>query len=171
MKLKVFLWLVTHDKLQPGAELKGRKLKGSPLCNICGKQETVDHIFFRCVLAKFMWACFKEALGWDRAPSGWQDFLDNWIPMGCKNYNAKLFLLTIVLWALWTSRNKRAIEGKFPTSPSELLFKTNAFLQRWMALLRERDKVKIMEWCGAMRGRTESFLMELKRRPPENPFM
>jgi len=47
-KLKVFLWLVTHDKLQPGAELKGRKWKGSPLCNICGKQETVDHIFFTC---------------------------------------------------------------------------------------------------------------------------
>lgn len=46
MKLKVFLWLITHNRLQTGVELKKRKWKGSATCNICGGPETVDHIFF-----------------------------------------------------------------------------------------------------------------------------
>ena len=97
MKLKVFLWQIFHDKLQTGAELKKRKWRGSEKCNLCGKLETVDHIFFSCVLAKFVWACFKEALGWERVPTSWQDFLDIWILLGCRDYNPKLFLSTIVL--------------------------------------------------------------------------
>ena len=113
LKLRIFLWQITHNKLPTGGELKKRKWKGNPCCNICNALETTDHIFFSCIVAKFLWSCFKEALGWDRIPVGWQDFLDNWIPLGCKDYNAKLFLLTMVTWALWTSRNKRANEGRF----------------------------------------------------------
>ena len=33
-----------------------------------------DHIFFDCITARFTWACFKEALGWDRSPISLQDF-------------------------------------------------------------------------------------------------
>ena len=55
------------------------------------KLETIDHIFFPYIVAKFLWACFNEALGWDRIPTGLQDFLDAWIPLGCKDYSAKLF--------------------------------------------------------------------------------
>ena len=32
---------------------------------------------------------------------------------GCDNYNLKIFVFAIVLWGLWTVRNKHAIEGKF----------------------------------------------------------
>ena len=166
------LTIVAWTNKKPWVELKKRKWRGSPLCNICGKQETVDHIFFSCIVARFVWACFKEALGWDRPPMGWQDFLDNWILLGCRDYNAKLFLLTIVLWTIWTSRrNKRAIEGKFPTSPSELLFKINVFLQKWMVMLRDGDRAKVADWCGTMQGWTEPFLETLKRRPPEDLFL
>ena len=140
MKLKVFLWLISHNRLQTGAELKKRNWRGSAVCTICEKIETVNHIFFSCVLAKFVWTCFKEALGCDRVPISWQDLLDNWIPLGCQDYNSKLFLSTIVLWMLWTARNKRMIEGKFPRYPTELLFKFNMFLQRWKVLLRRTNQ-------------------------------
>jgi len=71
MKLKVFLWQISHNRLQTGVVLKKRNWKGNHLCNICGQPETADHIFFECIVARFLWVCFKEALGWDRAPTGW----------------------------------------------------------------------------------------------------
>ena len=144
MKLKVFLWLITHDMLQTGVELK-RKWRGSPptLCSICSQPETVDRIFFNCVLARFTRLCFKEALGWNQAPTGWQDFLDNWFPFERRDYNAKLFLLAMVLWVLWITRNKRAIEGKFLRFPIELIFKCCVFVQKWKVLIRTGEQTKI----------------------------
>ena len=127
MRIKVFMWLTFNNRLQTGVELKKRKWKGSHLCGICGCPETTDHILFTCCVARFVWACFTEALAWDRAPRSLNDFLDTWIPLGCRDYNLKLFLFASVLWGLWTTRNKRAIEGKFPRSPTDVLFKIHAF--------------------------------------------
>ena len=45
MKLKVFMWLVYHDKLQTGGELRKRKWKGDPNCTICGTLETTRTTF------------------------------------------------------------------------------------------------------------------------------
>jgi hypothetical protein len=50
MKLKVFLWQISHDKLQTGVALKKRKWKGSPHCSTCGALETAEHIFFNATL-------------------------------------------------------------------------------------------------------------------------
>jgi hypothetical protein len=169
--LKVFLWLIFQNKLQTGVALKKRKWKGSALCGMCGQPETVDHIFFSCILAKFVWACLREALGWERTPVSIQDMLQNWIPLGCGDYSFKVFLLAVIFWVLWTSRNKRAIEGKFPKRPSELLFNINFFMQKWRVLLKgdEQDKLSILE--GQLRAWVEPFVEKLRDRPPNEDFM
>ena len=51
MKLKVFLWLAAQDRLQIGVELKKKGWKDNARCSLCGNSETMDHIFFGCVLA------------------------------------------------------------------------------------------------------------------------
>ena len=170
LKLKTFIWLITHDRLQTGVELRKRKWKGSGVCNICKKPEPADHILFTCIVARFLWTCFKEVLGWERIPVGWQDFLDTWIPLGCKDYHTKLFLLTMVTWALWTSRNKRTIEGKFPRKPSDLLFKTKSFLQRWKPLLRRDDQAKAEGLVAQVSSWAGLFLKNVERRCIEEDF-
>lgn len=102
LKLKVFMWLIMQIRLQTSVNLKGRKWKGNV-------PETIDHIFFSCINARFTWTCIKEALSWDRTPTGLQDFLDNWAKMGGRNLNVVIFCLAIVLWGLWTTRNRYTI--------------------------------------------------------------
>ena len=120
---------------------------------------------------KFIWVCFVEALGWERAPRCLQDFLDNWIPIECPVYNLKFFLLATVMWGLWTVRNKRAIENKIPRNPCDIMLRINMFLQRWKIRLRDEDKLKL----GEMESRThrwmEDFLEKLKDQPPEDSFL
>jgi len=73
---------------------------------LCGFEETAEHFFFSCHIAKAVWVCFKEALGWDRVPSSFQDIFDYWVPLGCSDYHIKFFILSIILWDLWNIRNK-----------------------------------------------------------------
>lgn len=69
----------------------------------------MDHIFFYCYIARVVWYCIKEALGWDRVPRSLQDVFDHWIVMGEKNYHVKLFMSAIVLWGLWNVRTKMGL--------------------------------------------------------------
>jgi hypothetical protein len=41
-------------------------------------------------------------------------------------------------WALWTTRNKFTIEGKFPNQPANCIFKTSIFLQFWRPLAKPK---------------------------------
>jgi hypothetical protein len=101
----------------------GRNWKGDKSCRICGVVETTDHIFFHCPLAKLLWIGKKEALGWDRTPGGFQDYLEVWLPLGAVNYGTKLFAFATTLWALWNFRNKMMIEGVFVRNQMEVFCK------------------------------------------------
>jgi hypothetical protein len=141
MKLKTFMWLVCKNTIQAGVTLKKMKWKEDPRCVVCGILEDSTHIFFECVLERFTWGCLREALGWKRTPNDLQDFLDNWIPleggMGGVDYGLKLFALAIVLWLLWTTRNKMPIEGVFQKNPTDILFKIRVCIQRWRPRLEQ----------------------------------
>ena len=81
LKLKIFMWLASQDRLQSGMALKQKNWKGDGRCSLCGVPENVDHIFFRCKMARFTWIAFKEALGWEKIPHNMQNFLENWLPL------------------------------------------------------------------------------------------
>lgn len=127
MKIKVFMWLLIQDKLQTGVNLKKKKWKGDMNCCLCGKPENADHLFFNCILAKTVWTCFKEALGWNKIPQGLQEVFDEWIPLGSHNYHVKLFILSIVLWGIWNVRNKMCIEKVFVGSSKEIFLQIVGF--------------------------------------------
>lgn len=96
-------------------------------------------------LLPFFVVLFQKGFGVEQEPyrvTGLLGQLDCWLPLGCINYRLKLFLLTIVMWVLWTSRKKRAIQGKFPLCPSDLLFKSNMFMQKWKVLLKDGGRGK-----------------------------
>ena len=98
LKLKIFMWLAIQGRIQTGAALKQKKWKGDENRSLCNSLESVDHVLFQCVMARFVWASFKEALGWDRAPNSLTDLFDHWITLGCKDYELRLFHFVIVAW-------------------------------------------------------------------------
>jgi hypothetical protein len=122
--------VVGKYRIQTGVNLKKMHWKGDPRCVVCNRSESADHILFSCALARFTWGCLGRALGWNKIPRSFQDFLDGWLHMNDNEYEFKLFILTIVLWALWTTRNKMVMEAVFPSDPADVLFKIYTFLQK-----------------------------------------
>jgi hypothetical protein len=73
---------------------------------------------FERVLARFVWECLKRALGWERVPGSRKNFLREWLPLGDPKYELKLFVFVMILWSLWTVRNKMSIQEGVSKGPS-----------------------------------------------------
>jgi hypothetical protein len=170
MKLKMFMWLVSQDRIQSGVNLKRMHWKGDPRCVVCNRPESADHILFSCVLARFTWGCLGRAFGWNKTPKSLQDFLDGWLHMNDDEYKFKLFLFTMVLWVLWITRNKMVLEGVFPSDPADVLFKIYTFLQKWKPRLRCSDVEKLDVLIVQVHGWIMGFLEERRRRPTKDVF-
>lgn len=55
LKMKKILWLITHNSILTKDVLIHRGGKGDSLCQFCDQEETINHLFLLCPLAKFMW--------------------------------------------------------------------------------------------------------------------
>jgi len=64
-------------------------------------------------------------------------------------------------WAIWTTRNKMAIEKKIPKAPSDVIYCAISLMQKWSLLLKEEDretfdwaKDAIMKWMKSFQPNT-----------------
>jgi hypothetical protein len=80
LKIRIFLWQAFQDRIQTAQQLKARNWKGSFRCMLCGHEEDVDHLLFRCPLAEFCWAFCSEALGWDGYRKSCKELISKWLP-------------------------------------------------------------------------------------------
>jgi hypothetical protein len=166
LKIKVFLWQISNNKLQTATELKKRAWKGNTQCCLCGKEEDTDHIYFRCSLAQFAWCCIRDIFGWDSFPTSWEDLQGGWLSQKLKvPYKIGLFVFVGLAWALWKTRNKMAIEKLFPSSPVDVIRSGVTFVQKWASLLKDADQKMI---AGTL-GRIKEFLKDYKLNEATTP--
>lgn len=115
MKIKVFLWQIYHRKLQAAAVLKRRGWKGDHHCSLCGKTETINHIFVNCPMGTFIWCCIRDVMGWEGFPISTLDFLEEWLPVKFRgDISLGLTIFAGLMWATWRNMNKMTIEKKIP---------------------------------------------------------
>jgi hypothetical protein len=69
-----------------------------------------------------------------------------------------MFIFAGFSWALWTTRNKMAIEHKFPKSPTDVIFLALSYLHRWAVLLKEADR----ERSETIKGEILSWMKTFK---------
>lgn len=63
LKIKVFLWYLKKGVLLTRDNLIKRKWKGESKCCFCNNNETIQHLFFKCHVAKFAWNAVFFAFG------------------------------------------------------------------------------------------------------------
>jgi hypothetical protein len=77
LKIKIFLWQLYNDKVQKAEQLKKRNWSGPLECKLCGKVESVEHLFLQCAIANFCWGVIRDVLGWGPSRSVWKIYMRN----------------------------------------------------------------------------------------------
>jgi hypothetical protein len=101
-RVHVFTWLVMNNKIISRDNLKKRNLNKHETCVFCSCNESVQHLFFDCIVAKLIWNELADFFG---KPIGANlDFIAHyWVA------NKSIFALNsiciVVLWFIWRLGN------------------------------------------------------------------
>jgi hypothetical protein len=90
-----------------------------------------------------------------------QDVIDNGF-LWSSDYHTKLFMFVIVLWGLWTVRNKMGIVKIFPRNSNENFHKIFVCFQKWHILLREQGARYLDDKITRMKSWLQVFGRKLK---------
>ena len=123
-KLKVPLKIkVQRGVILTKDNLLKRRWKGESKCCFCSKDETIQHLFFECHVAKFVWSAIFFAFG-VKAPTNAINMLCSW-PSGFPMKLRKQVLVGVaaMCWAIWLSRNDIVFNRKPPNSYLQVIFR------------------------------------------------
>jgi hypothetical protein len=150
LKIKIFLWQMAKGKMLANEQLQHRHVNSDGKYTLCGQVESINHIFFSCVLACIMWSGIREAFGVQWNPKNLPEFLlilNQLTPILRQSF---WVLFAAQSWALWLIRNKLSIEKSFPEQPADCFFKTAMFLQLWRPLSKKKHVDKLDVMVGAL---------------------
>jgi hypothetical protein len=139
LKVKIFIWMAAHDRIQSGVQLKKKQWSGPEECAACDNLETTDHILFQCPLAVYLWSFLRVSLSWSASPTNCTDFLMEFAE-DCRGAKRKvtLFICAGALWTIWKTRNDMVINKKIVSSPKVIIFKTLMLIKTWRPLLKTK---------------------------------
>jgi hypothetical protein len=70
-----------------------------------GTAESIDHLFFKCPVARYVWRVVQVSLGISFIPSNIDDIFGVWMHNFKRNANLILYGCWAVMWAIWRARN------------------------------------------------------------------
>jgi hypothetical protein len=108
-KHKVFFWLLTQDRLSTRNILKRKNMQlPSYNCVLCNQniEETVEHLFLDCKLAKACWG--KIGLTVDSSLNPLQIFQSFRLQLGVAFF---MEVIIVMSWSIWTLRNNVIFRG------------------------------------------------------------
>jgi hypothetical protein len=149
LKIKIFTWQMFRGRLPSSDQIHARGGPSDGNCVLCGRPENVDHIFFQCVIAKFLWSGVRVMFSVNWNPRSRQEWLEVLEPLNPKCKRMLWTYFAAQCWALWNTRNKFTIERKFPRQPANCVFQCLINLQLWRPLQKPRD-LRLMEELEAM---------------------
>ncbi|KAK1285493.1 hypothetical protein QJS10_CPB20g00703 [Acorus calamus] len=116
-KIKVFLWLLAHERLLTRVLRSKWRTDDNALCDLCGEApETVAHLFCQCRVARAFWREVEQAtslipfLGLSEM---WEvgEELGKRMATGPRKTIAHL-IIPAGAWAIWLTRNEVIFKGK-----------------------------------------------------------
>jgi hypothetical protein len=144
-KIKAFLWLVLHNKILTKDNLRKRNWQGPLDCVFCGLPESINHLFFQCSVARYVWRIIQTTLDLNSSPQTVENLFGPWIDsFDRKERNLVLFGCGAVIWAIWRSRNDCCFSDKLIFDPTNVIYLCCFWLDAWAIRQKEKER-KLVE--------------------------
>ena len=145
------MWYLKRDIILTKDNLARRNWNGNKQCCFCSSDETIQHFFIDCHIAKFLWRAIQFAFDLN-PPCSITHLLGNWLSgVGTKLKRQLLVGASALCWAIWLNRND-VVFDKSPTKTYlQVLYRGTHWL-RFRAQLQRRDEDKeaIPKACQTM---------------------
>jgi hypothetical protein len=148
LKVKVFLWLVNRKCILTKDVLYRRGWKkGNKLCLFCGMEKTIDHLFFQCSTARFVWNVPCCAFCFVRKPTSVRHLFGSWMN-GFSNENRSLVRVGVaaLLWSIWKTRNNACFRSIFPENPTAITNLVGHWMSTWSILQVKEINRDAINW-------------------------
>jgi hypothetical protein len=157
LKIKIFMWYLFKGIALTKDNLARRRWKGSLKCCFCNIDETIQHLFFDCQLARLIWRVIHISFNLPR-PTSIVHLFDGWLQgLGNKIKYVILAGASAFCWAIWLCRNDEIFNATRAFSPLQALFRGTHWIRHWALLQKEEDRPQINSGCRVL----ESAMMEL----------
>jgi hypothetical protein len=105
LKIKIFLWFLQRGVILTKDNLAKKNWKGSQKCVCCYLNETIQHLFIDCPLAKMIWRFIFYATNLSR-PRSINHMFGNWLNNQNKDFKQLIRVgVATICWAIWKCRN------------------------------------------------------------------
>ena len=139
LKTKIFLWYIKRGVLLTKDNLARRNWLGHKGCCFCTYNESIQHLFFDCQLAKSLWRIVFMSIGLS-PPRNTAHLFNLWVRQGGpKNKPLLLAGAAALIWAIWLQRNDCVFDRKYPKSFLQVLFRGTFWLRQWARLQRNEE--------------------------------
>ena len=101
-RVNIFLWLLANNKLMTKYNLKKRGIEKPPECLFCSENESIQHLFFDCVVAKQIWKHVSDFFCLS-VGSDYMSIAHFW--PGHSKHACLNSVAAYVLWCIWKLRN------------------------------------------------------------------
>jgi hypothetical protein len=143
LKVKIFLWMAWHDRIQTVQQLRRRNWDGACSCKFCDAEESVNHLLFQCPIAVATWCWVRDSLGWTRIPTSILSFQNLLSASGGVEGKMKLWwVMAAVGWALWKTRNDLIFSNIVIKSPKQVAYLALGFLKQWTVMEKKEGSKK-----------------------------
>lgn len=113
LKVKIFLWFICHNAILTKDNVLRRNWEGDSKCLFCDNEETILHLFFECVAAKYVWGIVGNVIGAGHRPNSFIQYF-GWVQKFLHvGRNVQVVGLAAICWAVWKLHNKACFEKFF----------------------------------------------------------
>jgi hypothetical protein len=116
------MWYLKCGVFLTKYNLARRHWNGCKQCVFCSQSKTIQHLFFVCHFARFIWRAVQVSFNID-IPTSVEHLYTDWAN-GVGNRFKKLILVGVVAlcWALWTGRNDMMFDNSPANTYKQILF-------------------------------------------------
>ena len=147
LKIKLFMWYLINNIALTKDNLAKKQWKGSLKCDACILDESIQHLFFDCSIARCVWRCVHVSFNIP-PPRSIQHLFGQWMQGVDKNFKNKIwFGACILCWSIWLCRNDVIFNNAQVPTPMQVLFRGTYWMRQWAILLKEDDRSHVKMGC------------------------
>jgi hypothetical protein len=148
LKIKIFLWYLYKGVILTKDNLVRRQWQGDRKCCFCSSNESIQHLFFDCHFAKFVWRTVHVSFNL-LPPASVHNMFTGWLEGINLKLKSKILVgASAICWAIWLTRNDIVFDKAAAPSYLQVIFRGTYWIRSWSLLQKEEDRQFMKMGCS-----------------------